>query len=1128
MSKRRSLVAVVAVALTSSCLELTLPDPPGPGSIQGTVVYFKPGRAAPIAAAGAKVSLKNTGVSATANADGFFRAEPITRSTGQLLISFDADGDGRADRQRLLDLATINAGVGRDVALGQVTLGLNALLSGKVLRDDLGAARGGHGGTAVLVPEGPYATVTADDGSFLLPDLPEGPVSIGFFREGYELVVQETSVRAGEEVRLQDLRLSRASGAPAPSSVRGRVVMADGSRPAGVTVHLGRSGLARGQATTQDDGAFRFEGLEPGPYDVVATRDGLSTVTVRNALLAGGERVLADLVMSAGSSTPPDFTAPVVLDAGVIDGGPLDAGSDDAGVLPDGGVPEPVARVWPNPVVVALDPALDGGEVGFTVDGALSTGAGPLKFFWESLDVGDGLTVATSSEFSSRAQLGLSFGSAPRARTYAFRLSVEDALGRRSAWAPATARAAYRPVAVLTPSSATAPAALSLSSAGSSDRDGLPLTHRFFILSGAATLASAATSTTVTATAPGVVVVGCEVENSFGLVSARVSATVTFSAAGDAGLSVYAGADQVVDAGAVVQLSGQVAGTSQPYDVVWSEAPPSLPPALVFDDITSLTPRFTAPSVAGGDQLRRLRLTVTQPAGCAPGACTVVSESETRVVILDRAGPVAQLDVGPTRPLGRFAFVSVEFDEPIDVGAGLPVMTLERLTMTSPVAVPVTVVQDAPAKFRVVPTSALAVGFTHRLTIAAGVRDLTTAANVAPAQSVEFGVRAPVVAVVPSPPVSAAPGAPRPGVAVVPKRPQGPSQPMLVVAARRDDLSDQVIVYNPTPAASPALSQQPSIIVSGLSGTSPARRLVAVGSRVYAALEVNSGSFAMTTDGVLLSIDVATTNPLWQQHVQSATPPMTGPWTTSLPGPLFTDGASLFTLGATPSDGVRVARFTQGAGWPDFVTTPAGSEQLSSFNTQPGQVRAAGATLQGVRTVAWVDQTTSQLHLARSAGVGAVWMGGATHTYAVAPKSLRLAVTLNGFDQQLAFVASAPNITGSDVLRLDTRIDGTTPGVITSPATAPTPGFDLVASSAHRHVYLAAISAGELFVWRRASVVSGGWEAVDGVNGNQSFQASGCVPGNPELAVSPDEALFLVWAERCGTADWVIKLAKVE
>lgn len=1110
----------------TGCIDLELPEPPGPGSIQGTLVYFRPGRATPVPAVGAKAQVRKTSLIATANADGYFSLSPISQTEGELLVTLDLDDDGRPDRQRLFDLAELRSGPGRSVSLGQVTLGLNATAVGKALRADV-TTRGGHGVTGVLVPEGPYATTTADDGSYLLPDLPEGPVTVAFFREGYELVVVETSVRAGEEVRLRDVRLERATMTTS-GAISGRVVLAEGGAAEGALVSVARAGVQTQQVTVGADGAFRLSGLAAGPWDLAAVQTGRVTVLVRNVLVAGADTAIGDLVLSAGLSVPPDFTRPdggsqpdagtsddagTMNDAGVVpDAGPMDAGDVDAGG-------PPIARISPPIIPVAIDPMLDGGIVSFVVNADLSTGVPPLRYQWESLNGGEGLVWTPASEFSSRAEF--SFSAAIAVRTYGIRLFVTDARGRQSDWTEAEVRAAYRPIAALTPSAAQAGGALVLSSAGSVDPGGLPLTRRYFVVSGAATVMGNGDQATVTALAPGRVVVACEVENSFGLVSDRATSTIDFALSGDAGLQLDAGPNQTVDAGALVALSGSVLG-SVPASVQWLEAPPAPMPAIALTDATTFTPSFVAPLVVNGNQVRRFRMEVRAPPNClgAPPACQTYT-AETAVEIVDRSGPRVNFSVGTAMPLSRFRSIVVDFDEPTTIpDGGLTVSTV------SPVAVlPSTVVQESATRFRLISQLPLIADVEHEVTLAP-VAD--SRGNASPAQAQRFFARRPVVTAISSATVGTTPTPPRIGATIVPARPLGPPVPTLVVAVRSDDVANQAVFFRPQPVTAPfALMFDPGApSVTGLSGSLGTRRLITVGSKVFAALEVNAGSWSGTVnDGALVSIDLEGLNPQWIRHRQQGTPPMMGPWTTSMPGPVFTDGASLFSIAPTVTNGVRVARFNQPAGWPD-VATGASAEQLNMVALQPGLVRAAGFTQDGVRGIAFFEDATRTLTLWRSPGIGTAWAASnSTTTFptGAVPKAMRFAVSSSS--PAIQWVVTNPDVAGSAVLRIDSQVVGSAFTSIPTPVTPPTPSFDATVSPSGQHFFLAAISGGELFVWRRFHT-AGSWSLVDGVNGNQSFQT--CTPANPELALTEDNGFFLVWVENCGSGLWTTRAARID
>src|SRR6476619_151722 len=106
----------LALALiASSCSrELAVPEPPDPtrpGTVAGTVVYAEPGLSTLRPAAGATIELVGGGVMTTAAADGRFVLSPIATNIGTILIRFDTDGDGHADRQRSLGLDDIGGGV---------------------------------------------------------------------------------------------------------------------------------------------------------------------------------------------------------------------------------------------------------------------------------------------------------------------------------------------------------------------------------------------------------------------------------------------------------------------------------------------------------------------------------------------------------------------------------------------------------------------------------------------------------------------------------------------------------------------------------------------------------------------------------------------------------------------------------------------------------------------------------------------------------------------------------------------------------------------------------------------------------------------------------------------------------
>jgi len=79
----RFLLIVASVSLLASCRDTQLPAVPGPapaGTVQGTVVYAVPGKSELTAGAGARVSVLGTGAAATADGEGRFLVDGISRN----------------------------------------------------------------------------------------------------------------------------------------------------------------------------------------------------------------------------------------------------------------------------------------------------------------------------------------------------------------------------------------------------------------------------------------------------------------------------------------------------------------------------------------------------------------------------------------------------------------------------------------------------------------------------------------------------------------------------------------------------------------------------------------------------------------------------------------------------------------------------------------------------------------------------------------------------------------------------------------------------------------------------------------------------------------------------------------
>ncbi len=301
-------VGAVVCALLGCSRELSAPVAPGPGTIQGRVLYAVPGQLLPALAKGAVVTILSTSLGAVADAQGRFVIEGVTMTQGRLLIQLDRDADGTPDLQSLLPLESLKAGPGRDLALGDLVLAANAQVRGRVTRANVTTV-GGQSGTAIFVPQGPFLTQTADDGSFLLAALPAGTLSLTFFRDGYEpQEIDGIALGGGQDFIVRDVNLQPSLVSPQPGSISGQATftpaLADAS---GATVSafpvLGSALVAHATGS----GSFSIGAIPPGLYRVEVSLPGYATAVIANVLLGPAQDVhlAVNLIVDGVSVTPP-------------------------------------------------------------------------------------------------------------------------------------------------------------------------------------------------------------------------------------------------------------------------------------------------------------------------------------------------------------------------------------------------------------------------------------------------------------------------------------------------------------------------------------------------------------------------------------------------------------------------------------------------------------------------------------------------------------------------------------------------------------------------------------------------------------------------------------------------------
>jgi hypothetical protein len=633
---------VLIVVVLVGCRDLTLPPtPPAPGvgTVQGTLLYAVPGRTERRPAAGARVSLLGSSIEVVALESGRFLLAGVRSSEGQLLIQFDQDADGTFERQRVFELGDLGAGLGREVELGEVLLGRTATVVGRALREDRPGLTG-HVGSAVFVASAPYLTTTGDDGSFVFEGLPEGPVSLSFFRDGFATEGLSLTLLSGQETQLAPVTLRVAP--PGEGRLAG-VVRAEGNGVGGARVTVAAGGSER-QALTADDGRYEFIALRTGLYQVGIELPGYTSARLFNVLVSVGENEAPAVDLVAGASMR------LSLDGGA----PLFG--DDAGAV---GVGLPVARIDPLEQVVAPGAVV-------TLTGARSSGGeAPLNFQWRT-----------------RQDAGVQFAPTAQARDTSFlapdasvaidvELVVADA-NLRTSTATAVVRVGRAPqLTVNAPATVRAGETVLLTAMGVST-DGTALTYQWRQRTGPVVPEFAlALGSSVVWTAPSVVAavpISLDVVaiSSVGIeTSTRVSLIVEPAAPWRVVVDVFpdAGAIYGVDGGNLVRLTPRVLNppTGVAFTFAWQQPCPH-PCALTLFASDAGEAEFVTPPFEG-NQPNSFSVQVSLRRGLSVEDGGTVT---TQVQFSDQRPPTCQVSVSPLA-------LRVDCDETIvDAGVDIP------------------------------------------------------------------------------------------------------------------------------------------------------------------------------------------------------------------------------------------------------------------------------------------------------------------------------------------------------------------------------------------------------------------------------------------------------------------------
>lgn len=1092
--------------------DLTLPGPPGAGTIQGTVVYAEPGQSTLRPAVGATIELVGGGISTTASGEtAFFSLTPIATETGALLIRLDLNADGVADRQKLIRLEEIHAGPGKNVALGQVVLGINGVVQGTVLRENIMSANSGHAGTTIFVPEGPFTTYSGDNGGFSLDKLSEGQVTLAFFRPGYASATVSITLRAGEVFRLSPQVITPLPTSPTPSKVTG-VVILDGSPTAeGVTVSIDDSTHT---TTTDSQGRFTFAQVDRGIHSFGFQKSGYQSAVLTNMLIDGDEVQLRTVTLVPGTSVQPN------LDAGIP---PFDAGSPvDAGNLPDSGEPDAGLGDAGQPDAGAVDAGPDAGPLptaiidapppyvlpnaNFQLFAQSSTGAAPLSYHWTvdggSLNIANNNTplAATPSFTAPSSPTLLSFG-----------LRVSDASGRFSQPVGVLVPVAARPTAVITsgtPTTVYAGQSVIFDAATSTDPNGSGIVSYQW----AANPISSVTSMPLNGgkqfqvTAPSsvptaiVVTVTLTVTNGLGVVSAPVNASFTLSTMAAPTWGVDAGVPQTVGDGTVVTLKG---GASAPgfmganFTYSWS---PSREPATgtadwQLTDPNSATTTFVAPAVVGANRVINFTLT----ANASPPLMPAQKTGLTWVVVQDRKPPVVSATSISGTGLASTSNVWVEFDEPINPNSvnSLNVSLAPGASGPTPY-VSQRIVEGN--RVTLVLRRMAAEGTPYVFSIS-GVQDTAPTPNTVMFAQYPFLAEQRWSEAYESAATMTAD--PVPGLTV--RTGASPGSHEAFVSSRKDT---QPVTYGPVDTTS--CSTPPCTLP--LDSSQPSATLAAVLPKGRTGL-----SFGSTPVSVFQVADFAGTPALAFSRAAAT-------WTAlpAAPGYLISDGAALSTV-FVDSGGLKIAGFNPSG--PSWNTSSA---TVLSSNTTDFSWDASSFPIVAADGVAGITDTYVIARTSKSGEVRVFQKSMSTGNW-TSVGSLGTAGTANKVvDARIMTGKDYPTAAWAAMLRQNGLVDVVLFGSVNNGWTViPSGATAIDVAYEPSFIWLAAAVNGQIEL-RNQQLGTGIWNVQpgperNGMPGTSLNNNTACTADKPQIVVHKAR-VYVAWQEKCGTGPWKVYL----
>jgi hypothetical protein len=309
MARLNVTIVLAGFILFSACqVPLTDSTAQATGSITGTIHYNGTG-----GSSGIIVSAESTSRGISASVAGVMAGSRSAGSARSIAAQTQTDAAGSYTLGGLVSgtytvyascpsslekavTTSVTVAAGKTAIATDLSLTPTGAIAGTVT---LGSSTRGNLGIMVYVAGTSYFAMTADDGAFVISEVPAATgLALVVSMSGYDSYVASVSVTAGAVTQAGTINLPAHTVPSTTGSVAGTATLSGSAGNAGIFVYLaGTSSIT----LTADNGSFTLAGVAPGEYTLTASKEGYSAATAHVVVSAGVTASAGSLVLSSSA-----------------------------------------------------------------------------------------------------------------------------------------------------------------------------------------------------------------------------------------------------------------------------------------------------------------------------------------------------------------------------------------------------------------------------------------------------------------------------------------------------------------------------------------------------------------------------------------------------------------------------------------------------------------------------------------------------------------------------------------------------------------------------------------------------------------------------------------------------------